>query len=150
MYYYLEQKRWLINYDNGISQLLMLRGAFKYCEIYLARGDLLYVFVKCFFFLSLLCAALFCRSFPVISLWGKVVYFKHLLWWVVMPKEVFQWTEDITRNREGDGGNPEHFVRTRSGNGEDSSTWEGENSRFLKGEVSHLFIPRRHFYQAYP
>lgn len=30
VYYYKEQKIWLINYDNGISHLLMLKGTFKY------------------------------------------------------------------------------------------------------------------------
>lgn len=33
VYYYIEQKIWLINYDNGISHLLMLKGTFKYFGI---------------------------------------------------------------------------------------------------------------------
>lgn len=59
VYYYIEQKIWLINYDNGISLLLMLKGTFKYCEIYLEKEKLLHVFINCF---SPLCLS-FCSSF---------------------------------------------------------------------------------------
>lgn len=98
MYYYTEQKRWLINYDNGISLLLMLKGTFKYCEIYLARGNLLHVFIKCF---SVLCAAVFILPYAVSLSQGMyVVYLKHLLWSVVKPKEPLEEVQDTASNNK--------------------------------------------------
>lgn len=44
MYYYVEQKIWLINYDNGISHLLTLKGTFKYFGTYKENNSSMYLY----------------------------------------------------------------------------------------------------------
>lgn len=87
VYYYIEQKIWLINYDNSVSLVLMLKGTFKYCEIYLEKEKLLHVFIYCF---SPLCLS-FCRSFlccfpprecrdPTLNICFGLLKSKEILW----------------------------------------------------------------------
>lgn len=84
VYYYIEQKICLINYDNGISRLLVVKGTFPYFGIYFKRilGSCIYVMLLCVFIF-----------FLTRVLWVYVELFRYLKSFK-MRKSIYKFRDD--------------------------------------------------------